>query len=81
MIDGKFLRGHTEILEVDEQARITELADGKRLAFIKASHDSVYDTYLMVGTDSKILVERAIVGIAPFSAKPVVDEASEFTWE
>ena len=81
MVNGKFIRGHTEILEVDEQRRITELADGKRLSFIKASHDSVYDTYLMVGTDSKILVERAIEGIPPFLTKPAVNEVSEFTWD
>lgn len=80
MISGKFARTHVEVDEIDIENRITRLANDKKLKFIEAGNFN-YDTYLILGTDRKILVERPVqrYEIIPESTK--IEQSSDFSWE
>lgn len=77
---GKLIRDHVEVDEIDAQGRITHLANGKRLAFVKVSGYN-YDSYRLLGSDDKILVERSIKRHILPQAPSVEKESSDFNWD
>jgi hypothetical protein len=79
-VSGKLIRDYVEISEVDANGKITYLANGKRLSFLRSDLDCFYDVYIVIGSDKKILLQRS--GETPVkSEESKSEQVSEFTWE
>jgi hypothetical protein len=78
LVGQKIVRDHVEVDAIDAQGKITCLANGKRLAFLRVSSPN-YDSYQILSTDERILVERSIHSLSSGPAK--AEEQSDFSWD
>ena len=77
--NGQIRRDRFEVDAVDSDGKITHLANGQRLNFVRFG-DLFHDVYFLVGQDRNVLVERKIDAGVPKAEKPK-ETQSEFTWD
>lgn len=77
---NKLIRDYVEIDEVNSEGKITHLADGRRINFLKCFANSLHDVYTLYGDSSKMLIQRTYeTAIKSIEKQP--SETSEFSWE
>jgi len=77
----KLIRDYVEVDEIDDAGCITHLANGRRINFLQCSDKSVYDVYLISGTEERILVQKGRDAPSAAQTSPSEEFESELTWE